>query len=86
MHKLRFFACFCLASAVSKTFFIGLLETSTANQRSSSNQEMAQSHFYSAVFSKNSPEFPQSLIKRQKLSSIGTQEIRNEADELEHFM
>jgi len=26
MHKLRFFACFCLASAASKTFFNGLLE------------------------------------------------------------
>jgi hypothetical protein len=25
MHKLRFFACFCLASAASKTFFNGLL-------------------------------------------------------------
>ncbi len=26
MHKLRFFACFCLASAASKTFFNGLLK------------------------------------------------------------
>jgi hypothetical protein len=27
-HKLRFFACFCLASAASKTFFNGLLKPS----------------------------------------------------------
>ena len=26
MHKLRFFACFCLVSAASKTFFNGLLK------------------------------------------------------------
>ena len=26
MHKLRFFACFCLASAASNTFFNGLLD------------------------------------------------------------
>jgi hypothetical protein len=25
-HKLRFFACFCLVSAASKTFFNGLLD------------------------------------------------------------
>ena len=28
MHKLRFFACFCLASAASNTFFNGLLDFS----------------------------------------------------------
>ena len=27
MHKLRFFACFCLVSAASNTFFNGLLKT-----------------------------------------------------------
>jgi len=26
-HKLRFFACFCLVSAASQTFFNGLLDT-----------------------------------------------------------
>jgi hypothetical protein len=38
MHKLRLFACFCLASAASKTFFNGL---STPDNSADSFQRLA---------------------------------------------